>query len=174
MLHSINRLRSVVPVVLCAAVMAGAAGCERRTAPAPSNAPIAAGVPVAPPIDWEKTKPADATASMEGLSAVCRMLDVRNRGAQIGTSFTIGYTGHGADDGAGGKVALSPEQWKGMLELISKSPSGIGAARALPASAKNYNDGHGAVRRNAYEIRRSGAAQFVFTIVRRLDDDSTG
>jgi hypothetical protein len=154
-----------------ACVLGATIGCDKKSGSSPAPSSPAASVPAAP-TDWSRVQAVDAVHSMEGICRLCRLLDARHKGAAQPVKLT--FSGAGATDSAGATYTVTAAQWKGILEMIGKTPDKKAAGRALPAKSENYADGLGSVRRYAYFIERESDSVLIFTVAKPLDDNSNG
>jgi hypothetical protein len=160
----------VIPAV--ALLFLAAPGCEKKPNSTASTTSTPAAQPASAPVNWSKVQPTDAPRSIEALSRICRLLDVRHKGADQTVKLT--FSGAAATDSAGASYPVTPEQWKGIGALATQSPDGKTMMRALPAANLNYADGLGPARRIAYSIQRESDSVLIFTIFKKLDDNSNG
>lgn len=158
-------------IAACAAMMTLAgAGCE-RSPPEPgagatgtSNQQAAS----AETVDWAAVRATGPAESIAAMSRIARLLDVWHRGKA--PRIELRYAG-GVTDDAGHRAALSPEEWKGMLDLVG---AGSAAARALPGGKHDYADGLGACPRWAYTVAAAPGDRLVFTVARAVEGGSQG
>jgi hypothetical protein len=161
MMHARNAA-VVVLLAVCGLVPA----CDSRK---PAGTPAVAAAPAAKPVDWSKVTADGLERTMESFTHIARYADVWGKGAG---SVRISFVGPSSvTDGAGHTGALTPEGWKGSVELVRKT--GTSAIRAVPAGANNYRDGLGKVPRFAYTVTMDGETM-VLQNVKALGDESNG
>lgn len=150
--------------VVCALSVAGGClvGCEKE-AGKPHSPPAAA------PDAATKESPGD---SMEVMCRLCRDVDFLHQGRV--KLVTLTYLEGGAKDEHGREYKVTRAEWDQMLATIRATPDGKAAARALPAKAKNYGDGRGAVRRFAYMLTPTAEGAIAFENVKDLESESAG
>ena len=162
-------------VVACGVVVValGVVGCEEKKKEA-ATAPVAeTGGGGAAVVDWSRVSAKPLTETVGPVSRVCRRMDAEHKGAV--RELVLTYGEGGAKDQAGFVYAITPEEWKGIVEMVERNPAKKGAGRAMPGDALDHKDGLGAVARHAYEVEVVTSPLVVrFTVVKKIEGDSKG
>lgn len=162
--------RSAVCVVM---VAVGLAGCEEKKKDVATTPVAEAGGSDAAELDWSRVSAKSLNETMETVSRVCRRIDAEHKGAV--KEIVLTYGSGEARDQSGIAYAMTPEEWKGIVEMVEMNPARKGAGRALPADAHDHKDGLGAVARHAYEVEVVSSPRVVrFLVVKKIAGESRG
>ena len=168
-----TRSTTSASLLLVTGLLAFTSGCEKAASkPQPAATGGTATQASNGTTNWSSVKAVDANAAMDALCALCRTADVSYGGAH--KTLTLTFANGAATDDKGTTYKVTAAEWKGIVAMIDKSPNKTGAARAMPAAAKNYGDGKGPTKRNAYEVKTSGEDTLILNFVKALDDNSAG
>jgi hypothetical protein len=144
-------------------------GCEEKPTPTTQPAPS----PAAPAgTDWSTVVAADTTVTGDAMFRLARLVDVWHKGADQRVELT--FRAGKVEDSSGHSAPITAEEWKGIVAHIAATSGRRTAVRTLPAREKSYGDGLGTARRHAYNLEAPSESTLVFTVVKPLNDDSTG
>lgn len=173
----------------CSAVIAIvftiSAGCDSESDPTPASAqtsPSGASLDDMPaPRFWSQYEKADwgsvqgvaGEDAVDAFSHVSRFVDRCDEGRS--PTVELFCDAHGrVFDRDGNMLQLSVEGWKGLHDLLAKSPDGKGAMRAMPAGAFDHADGQGEVARWAYSYTAGPEHTIVLEVVKPVENSSGG
>ena len=157
--------RAAALVLLTATVLVLSPGCFKKKTYTPPPPPGT--------IDLNKVTAAGASDAALAAIRICRLFDIRYRGNQQTRVLTLNQSLILDDNGI--DVRITPEEFKGIINLVTANDAKEITTSTRLARNYNYKDTFGLAQRHAYLFDSpDGATQLRIIVTKRLDGESDG